>query len=206
MELFLAPQSLPFAIAAVMLIALTVIEMACLLIGFSLGEVIDKAWPDDMAGLLSWLNVGGVPVLILLMITLGVFAMTGFVLQVIASTIWAPLPALIAVPPALAGSVPIVRIASRWIARVVPRDESYAVDLVDLVGRTAEVTVGPLDQALPGRVRLKDRYGNWHVLCARAAADEAPIAIGATVLLVDRNSDIFIAIPVPSDLDLLQTS
>lgn len=206
MELFLAPHSLPFAIAAVMLIALTVIEMACLLIGFSLGEVVDKAWPDDMAGLMSWLNVGGVPVLILLMIILGIFAMTGFVLQAVASAIWTPLPALIAIPTALAGSVPTIRVASRWVARLVPRDESYAVDLADLVGRTAEVTVGPLDQALPGRVRLKDRYGNWHVLRAKAAAEEAPIAIGAQVLLVDRNSDIFIAIPVPSDLDVPQTS
>jgi hypothetical protein len=81
MQLFLAPECLPFAIAAVMLAALTGIEVICLLLGFSLGEAIDKALPDDhggVLGLLSWLNVGGVPILILIMLFLGIFAMTGF--------------------------------------------------------------------------------------------------------------------------------
>lgn len=43
MQFFLAPESLPFAIAAVMLAALTGIEILCLLLGFSVGEAIDKA-------------------------------------------------------------------------------------------------------------------------------------------------------------------
>ena len=38
----------------------------------------------------------------------------------------------------------------------------------DLVGRTAEVTVGPLDDGLPGRVKLRDAHGNWHFPRARA--------------------------------------
>ncbi|HEV7317617.1 MAG TPA: OB-fold-containig protein [Ensifer sp.] len=203
MLLFLAPESLPFAIAAVMLAALTGIEMLCLLLGFSLGEAIDKAWIDDhngMAGLMSWLNVGGVPILILLMLFLGLFAMTGFVIQAVAVATWALLPASVAALPAFLLSLPAVRVTSRWVARIVPRDESYVVDLGDFVGRSGEVTVGPLDQGLPGRIRLKDRHGNWHVLRARAARNEQPIAIGTTVLVVDRVSNIFIAISAPADL------
>lgn len=203
MQLFLAPESLPFAIAAVMLAALTGIEMLCLLLGFSLGEAIDKAWIDDhngVSGLMSWLNVGGVPILILLMLFLGLFAMTGFVIQAVAVAAWAPLPASLAALPAFVLALPAVRVTSRWVARIVPRDESYVVDLGDFVGRSGEVTVGPLDQGLPGRIRLKDRHGNWHVLRARAARNEEPIAIGAQVLIVDRTSDIFIAISAPSDL------
>jgi len=202
MQLFLAPESLPFAIAAVMLAVLTGLEIVCLLVGFSLGEIIDKAWPGDhggVSGLMSWLNIGGVPVLILLMLFLGLFAINGFVLQSIAQFVWSPLPAPLAAVPAFVLALPEVRFFSRLVARIVPRDETYAVDLSDLIGRSGEVTVGPLDQGLPGRVRLKDSHGNWHVLRARAARNEAAIAIGAQVLIVDRASNIFIAIPAPSD-------
>jgi len=203
MQLFLAPECLPFAIAAVMLAALTGIEMLCLLVGFSLGEVVDKALPDDhggMFGLFSWLNVGGVPILILIMLFLGFFAMTGFVIQSVAQAFWWPLPAVAAALPAFVLSLPAVRASSRTVARIVPRDETYAVDLTEFIGRSAEVAVGPLDQGLPGRVRVKDRHGNWHTLRARAAKSEEPIAIGATVLLVDQVSNVYIAIRAPSDI------
>jgi membrane protein implicated in regulation of membrane protease activity len=203
MELFFAPECLPFAIAAIMLAVLTAIEMLCLLIGFSLGEVIDKAGLDEhngLAGLLSWLNVGGVPILILVMLVLALFSMAGFVIQSIAHSLWLPLPAMVASVPALLLSLPAARASSRAVARIVPRDETYVVDLAEFVGRTAEVAVGPLDQGLPGRVRLKDKHGNWHNLRAKAAKDEPAIAIGTQILIVDRAKDVFIAIPAPADL------
>lgn len=203
MELFFAPECLPFAIAAIMLAALTAIEMLCLLVGFSLGEVIDKAGLDEhnaLAGLLSWLNVGGVPILIFIMLLLALFSMTGFVIQSIAYSVWLPLPALVASVPALLLSLPAVRTSSRAVARIVPRDETYVVDLKEFVGRTAEVSVGPLDQGLPGRVRLKDKHGNWHNLRAKAAKGEPAITIGTQILIVDRAKDVFIAIPAPADL------
>lgn len=203
MQLFLAPECLPFAIAAVMLSALTGIEMLCLLLGFSLGDAIDKALPDDhggVLGLLSWLNVGGVPTLILIMLFLGFFAMIGFVVQSVAQTLWSPLPTVLAVLPAFLIALPAVRWSSRTVARIVPRDETYAVDVSEFIGRSAEVSVGPLDQGLPGRVRVKDQHGNWHSLRARAAKSEEAIAIGGTVLLVDHISNVYIAIRAPADI------
>ena len=80
---------------------------------------------------------------------------------------------------------------------VAPGEYPPPFDPADFVGRLAEVTVGPLDQGLPGRVRIKDRHGNWHTLRARAAADAAAIPIGAEVLLVDTVSNVFIAIAAP---------
>ncbi len=177
MELFLAPECLPFAVSAIILVGLTGLELVSLLIGFSFGEMLNKAWPDDhggISGLLSWLNYGGVPVLILLMLILGMFAINGFVLQTILNAFWGPLPALAASIPAFLLAIPEVRFASGLVARIVPRDETYVVDLSDFVGRTAEVTVGPLDQGLPGRIRAKDRHGNWHVFRAKAAPNETP--------------------------------
>lgn len=204
MELFLDPQSAPFAIAAIILVVLTGLEMCCLLIGFSLSELIGKALPDDhgggASGLLSWINYGGVPVLVLLMLFLGMFAINGFILQAIARAVWLPLQSPVAALPALIVAIPEVRFLTRIVARLVPRDETYAVDPDEFIGRIGEVTVGPLDQGLPGRLRTKDRHGNWHTLRAKAALNEASMAIGTQILIVDRQSNIFIAIAAPEDM------
>lgn len=203
MDLFFAPECSPFAIAAALLAALTTIEVLCLTLGFSLGELFDKAGLDHhsaVSGLMSWINVGGVPILVLLMLVLGFFAMIGFVLQSAAFALWAYLPASVAAVPAFILALPAVRRSSRLVAHIVPRDESYAVDLSEFIGARGEVAVGPLDQGLPGRIRIKDRHGNWHSLRAKAARGKAPIAIGSQILIVDRVSNVFIAIPAPSEI------
>jgi hypothetical protein len=110
------------------------------------------------------------------------------------------MPVSIAALAAAAFSVPALRVASRGIARIIPRDETYAVNEADFVGHVAEVAIGPLDQGLPGRVRLKDVFGNWHSVAARAGPDSAPLPVGARVLLVDRDVRTFIAISAPTDL------
>ena len=94
----------------------------------------------------------------------------------------------------------MIRSTSRGLARIIPRDETYAVSDADFVGKVALVSVGPLDQGLPGRVRLKDVFGNWHTIAARASPDSEPLPVGASVLLVDRDAKSFIAISAPADL------
>ena len=100
----------------------------------------------------------------------------------------------------------MIRTASRGIARIIPRDETYAVSDADFVGKVAVVAIGPLDQGLPGRVRLKDVFGNWHSVPARADASSAALPVGASVLLVDRDTKSFIAISAPADLIAQQPS
>ena len=97
-------------------------------------------------------------------------------------------------------SLPAIRFTSRGIARIIPRDETYAVEEADFVGHVGEVSIGPLDQGLPGKVRLKDVFGNWHSVAARASPESTPLPVGASVLLVDRDARCFIAISAPADL------
>ena len=105
-----------------------------------------------------------------------------------------------------ASACPAIRVTSRGIARIIPRDETYAVEEADFIGHVAEVSIGPLDQGLPGRVRLKDVFGNWHSLVARASPESTPLPVGASVLLVDRDAKSFIAISAPADLIAQQRS
>ena len=103
------------------------------------------------------------PLLIFLLLLLGAFSITGFLIQDIARMVAGPLPATARLGRSRSpSSIPLVRAASRVIARVIPKDESYAVGLGDLVGRVGEVVIGPLDQGPPGRVSVADVHGNRH--------------------------------------------
>lgn len=211
-DILLAPDVRPFAVAAAIMMALGGIELLAMLIGFSIGEVFGKEVAVDvdsgdwLGGLFLWVNAGRLPLLILIVLALGVFAMAGFLLQGIAHGVGLSIPPLIASLAAVGLSLPAIRVTSRGIAQIIPRDETYVVDNDDFVGHIAEVSIGPLDQGLPGRVRLKDVHGNWHSLVARASPESAPLPVGASVLLVDRDTKSFIAITAPADLIAQQRS
>ncbi len=205
-DILLAPEVRPFAVAAAIMVALGGIEVLTTMIGLSISELIghDVSVEADhhggLSGLFLWINAGRLPLVILLILILGVFSIGGFLLQGVAHVLGFVIPVSIAVFASVAGSVPVIRTTSRGLARIIPRDETYAVNDADFVGKIATVAVGPLDQGLPGRVRLKDVFGNWHTVSARASHDSPDLAVGASVLLVDRDARGFIAIAAPADL------
>jgi hypothetical protein len=205
-DILLAPDVRPFAVAAAIMAAVGAIELLTTLVGFSIGELVgndvtvESDGHDALGGLFLWINAGRLPLLIFIVLALGVFSIEGFLLQGIAHGVGMTLPAWIAALAAFAGTMPVVRTASRGIARIIPRDETYAVSDADFVGKVATVSIGPLDQGLPGRVRLKDVFGNWHTVPARADPSSQALAVGASVLLVDRDARSFVAIAAPADL------
>ena len=211
-DILLAPDVRPFAVAAAIMVTLGGIEVLSMLIGFSIGEwfgndvAVEADSHNILGGLFLWVNAGRLPFLILIILALGLFSIIGFLLHGIAHGAGITVPAWISALAAGAVSVPLIRTTSRGIARVIPRDESYAVDEADFVGHVGEVSIGPLDQGLPGRVRLKDVFGNWHTVSARASPDVQALPVGASVLLVDRDAKGFIAISAPADLIAQQRS
>jgi membrane protein implicated in regulation of membrane protease activity len=213
-DLLLAADVRPFAVAAGIVLVLGGIEALAMLVGFSFSDIfggkeVDFGAKDVHAetnsegflgGLFLWFNAGRLPLLILLILTLGLFSILGFFIQGIAHGTGVAVPAWAAGLLAAAWTVPMVRTCSRFIARILPRDETYAVDEADFVGHVGEVSVGPLDQGLPGRVRLKDVFGNWHTVAARARDDSDALPVGASVLLVGRDARSFVAVAASSNL------
>jgi hypothetical protein len=205
-DILLAPDVRPFAVAAAIMLALGGIELLTTLVGFSISEFVgpDVSVEADshhgLDGLFLWINAGRLPLLIVIILALGIFSIGGFLLQGIAHAVGTTVPVSIAALVAAAGSIPMIRSTSRGLARIIPRDETYAVSDADFIGKVALVSVGPLDQGLPGRVRLKDVFGNWHTVAARASPDSTALPVGASVLLVDRDAKSFIAISAPADL------
>jgi len=205
-DILLAPDVRPFAISAAIMVTLGGIELLTMIVGFSISELIGKDFALEaeshsaIGGLFLWINAGRLPLLILMILALGVFAIAGFLLQAIAHSVGTAVPVALAALAAAAISLPAIRVTSRGIARIIPRDETYVVDEADFVGHVGEVSIGPLDQGLPGKVRLKDVFGNWHSVAARASPESTPLPVGASVLLVDRDARCFIAISAPADL------
>lgn len=213
MDALLSASYQPFTIAGLIMVGLVLIETLSLIAGFSLSLFIDQGLDLEasgghhadfgsslLGGLMGWINAGRVPMLIFIIAWLAAFAAAGFIVQTLAIGFIAPLPILVASIIAFCLAAPTTRYSTRLVSAIVPRDETYVVSNDDLVGRVAEVTLGPLDQGAPGRVKVRDTYGNWHFLMAKAAKDQAPIPTGAHVLLVDRSDQTFLVVSASEEL------
>ncbi|MDT3381039.1 OB-fold-containig protein [Labrys portucalensis] len=208
------PGTAPFWVALLTVVGLGVVELVSMLLGASVSALLDDglgfhasgdhAPGDHDSGLLgawaSWLNDGGVPLLVLIVILLSAFAVFGFAIQAVASSLAGPLPAVISVPGALAAAIPATRWLGRGVGKIIPREETSVLSQDEFIGLTGTVTIGPLDQGNPGSVRVKDRYDNFHALRAKAAPGHV-IETGALALIVDGADGLFQAIPAPQALD-----
>jgi hypothetical protein len=134
---------------------------------------------------LDWLNAGRVPLLVLIIALLAAFAGLGMVLQTVVSIAGFYLPGLLAMVLVIAPAVICTRHLSRAVARVVPRDESYAQSGADFVGLVGEVTVGPARRGVVARARIRDRHGNTHWPRIEPADPEQVIPAGASVLVIE---------------------
>ncbi len=214
------PAYAPFSIAALVLVGLVGLELITALIGLSASGAIDhmigmNGHADGLhgdglhgdsahagnahgpwTGALDWLNAGRVPLLVLVMVLLALFAVAGFGLQAgTGAMAGAPLPQGAAIPLALLVAVPTARWVSRGLALMVPRDETYVVSEDDFIGRTAVVTVGPVCSGAIARGRLRDRHGNTHFPKLVPSVPGTVITEGTVVLVVGRQGGELTVIP-----------
>lgn len=211
-------QNGPFLVAMAVTLMIAVLELLGLVLGFGLSDLIDDLLPDfgpeveldldvdvdldadvDAEAMdvthtnifgqaLGWLNVGRVPFLVLLITFLTIFAVIGLI------------PAIIAGPGAAAAALPVTRQASRLLARIVPREETYAVSEGLFVGEIAKVTMGPVESANPGKAKVTDAHGNIHFLRVRSAKPGERFEPGSEVLLVRHDGPVFEVIAAPDSL------
>lgn len=136
------------------------------------------------AGLIGWLGLGRVPVLIWLASLLLGFGVAGIVVQNAAALVAGPLPAIIAVIPALLAGIWFARGFGTVFARLLPRTETQSVSKRQLGRRGGIVTQGTARRGAPAEVRVADRYGNHHYLRAEPMRDSEEIPQGSEVIVV----------------------
>ncbi len=199
---------LPFSIAGGVMLGVLLLEIAFMLAGKPLSALLDHLGGHDAAGpevppsdttadapqapahgkfegAFAWLNAGRVPGLILLILALAWFAASGFAIQGIATELFRPLPGWIASIAALLPSVPLLRISTVAVARLLPQDETYAASHGDFLGMTGMVVLGPVRQGAVAKARFRDLHGNVHFPRVEPYDPEEVIEQGEPVLAVE---------------------
>jgi len=157
--------------------------------GSNLGEI---GSASALSRLWGWVNVGGVPLLILIIIFLFGFGMTGLVIQSVAQKIIGTLlPGLAASALTFFPSLFFVRTGSRLISHIIPKDETDAVSESSFVGRVAVITVGTAKKGSPAQAKLKDQHGTTHYVMVEPDKDEDIFEAGSEVLIVTQTGAIF---------------
>lgn len=214
-----------FLAALILMVLITTAEALSLLSGFGLSQVIENWIPDpdilggggdiphagaldaptalDGAGhgasiftkLLAWIRIGRVPLLMLIVVFLCVFGVTGVTLQLLCWTVSGfCLPALVAVPLTLAVALPLSRACGGGLARILPTDKSSAITDESFVGRRATVILGTARIGSAAQAKLRDEHGQHHYVMVEPDEGQPDFSLGERVILVKKTGAIFTCI------------
>lgn len=208
LEFILAGQNLPFSVALAVMLCIAVLEGVGALFGLAVSTFFETLIPEfdmDVDGpdvnsattlshFFSWLRVGKVPFLILIIIFLTGFGLLGLLTQQASLGITGSLlPAWIAVIPAFLLALPCVRIFGGVFATLMPKDETEATSEESFIGRIAVITLGKAKKGSPAEARLQDEYGQDHYIMVEPD-DDSIFEAGSQVLVVAKVGTIYSAI------------
>lgn len=213
-ELFL-PEWAPFTVALIVMLAIGAVELASLLIGFSPSSSIEAMLPEvdvpdldgpdipDVGGaefgplsaVLSWFSVGRMPILVLLVIFLTAFGLSGYIVQAIAGAAFGgPVNAWLAAIPALVGASYATRHLGRWLGRIFPREHTEAASQQEMVGSYATIIRGEAKKGQPAEAKAQDLRGRSHYVLIEPNDDATTYAAGDRVFIVGRDRNVYRAV------------
>ena len=138
-----------------------------------------------LTAILGWLCIGKVPILVLLVVYLTAFGLSGFAVQGLTDGLLGfTLPSLIAVGPAFIAAVFATRWSGLVLAKVMPKEQTEAVSRRTFVGRIVTIIRGEARTGLPAEAKLTDRYGQTHYVMVEPDEDDAVFPAGESVLIV----------------------
>jgi hypothetical protein len=148
-----------------------------------------------LSRVLAWLHFGRVPALVLFVLFLLFFGISGLMLQYVLHAVSGfLLPGAIATVPAFFLTIPLIRTFGGAIARLVPKDETTAVSRNSFVGRVAIVGAGPAKVGLPAQAKLKDEHGQTHYVLVEPDEEGEEFPAGTEVILIRQMGARFAAI------------
>ncbi|WP_319410230.1 YqiJ family protein [uncultured Cohaesibacter sp.] len=209
------PANYPFLVALLVVFILAAIEGVGAMIGAGVFGFLDGLLPDIDLGaeldiefdapdlqspsitgeFLSWLRIGQVPVIFSLIVFLTAFGLIGLTLQGLClSLLGTALSALWVALPTLFLSIPVVGFGNRFLAFVLPRDETSAISRDRLVGKVATITLGEARVNFPAQAKVKDRFGQTHYIMLAPDNESETYGQGDRLLLVRRSENIYFGI------------
>jgi hypothetical protein len=205
MDLFTAPETLPFGIALGVLVGVAIIEGLGVFIAASPSSWLDNLLADSdldadgmIDGTLGWLHVGRVPFLVLLILFLLGFSLSGYLMQMFARGILGSFaPAWLVSVPAFLVGVTTVRGLGALLAHIIPKDETSAVSEQSLIGRAGIVMTGTARQGLAAQVRVRDVHGHSHYLMVEPDVPGEEFPEGSSILIVRKDGALYRGIRNP---------
>jgi hypothetical protein len=188
----LATETWPFTAAAFAMLVIAIVEGIALFVGANLSESLQQALPDmdgPFEKLLGWLYVGRVPLLILLVLFLAGFAITGYTLNLVVFRFFGTwVPTIISVPAAFLATLPIVRVLAVGLARLIPTDQTFAVSFDSLVGRVGTIVTGTARAGYPAQAKVANEHGQNLYVMVEPEAEGITFQSGERVLLTKQIS------------------
>lgn len=196
LEQLSSPAYLPFSIAAAVLLLLALLEVLVLALGITVSEGLDELFADGDASaglpglsLLSWLGFGKAPFLVVLVVILAAFSISGMVVQTLAIellglAVWTPLAVLIA----LAVTLPTASWLVQRLAKLIPSDETSGISRQDLVGQTGVMSQGVATQKNTAEAKVVGPKGLSRWIRVRAERGET-LSPGDPVRVVAKDTD-----------------
>lgn len=206
-------NNLIFAIFLSVCVLLFVVELLGLLFGFA-NDWIDGLLPDALkleidgidgsnSGLVtmsSWVYLGRLPFLIWLMIFFGGWGVVGFIFQAVYAEIFGG--TLIQIAALIATffiNLFVARYTCMLLKPILPKDETYAISIDQLVGREAEIVLGVARTNFPTRAKTTDQYGTTHYVMVEPLKDEE-FKQGDKVILFELVNNTFKVVEAHSQL------
>jgi len=186
-------EAMVFTVALVLMLMIGVVE-AIGLGGSAIGLDAD-ADIQSHGALLDWLGFGRLPLLMLIVVFLCLFGVIGLAGQQLLKAFTGHfLSPWLAAPAAALAALPPTGLLARALARILPRDETTAIDVDELVGLRAVIVTGEARPGYPARARVRDRFGLDHYVMAEPDNDGHRFAEGESIILVRRHDQVFRAI------------
>jgi hypothetical protein len=216
LEVLTSDANVAFTAALMVMVLITLLEGLAVLFGLGLSSMLDSLLPDihidtehgevspnhGLAKVLGWMHVGEVPALIVLIVALTTFGLLGISLQTtLLQTFGFMLPASIAWLPALLAALPISRVFTGILTRILPGDETEAVSRDSFVGKTAFVTTGVASADNAAQARVTDEFGQNHYLMVLPQHGTHKFVQGSEVLIIKRSgSNYIVGVPPAENL------
>jgi len=189
-----------FAGALVLMLLIAFVESLMVVLGAGFSSFLDNLLPDidvdlgladaELSGgltkILAWFRFGEVPAIVILVVFLTSFGISGLLIQMFLGALFGTLlPAwILAIPVLLLASL-LVRYFGNFMRKFSVGDETESVSRSSFIGRLAVVTVGEAVVGSPAEARFRDEFGTTHYVMVEPYDDGEAFSQGQTVVLVE---------------------
>lgn len=192
-----------FSAAVGIVILFFIIECLGMLLGTSLLGLFDDlpdidGSADNLSGLssvTSWLSLDRLPVMIWFILLLTLFGLTGYLLNLTYASFFDGqfLSALVGVPIAVVIALPLTGRFGGALARLLPKNESSAMQSEEFVGAVAEITIGVARAGSAAEAKFSDKYGQSHYVLVEPFEANDTFTRGDKIILVKKNPQSWLA-------------